>query len=258
MGGYAGRSALSVRVVNDKVFDRTRRAAGDEVSSIPRTRKPEEHLGATMRFMWSGYGYGSRSGLDEAKQYKTLRGKSDILKGTIRASLGGVTSGGKSQPSITIDGVTTKRSGEYYNNDMSLIFWDMSGDEALLAAAQFIKFAAMINGREGKGALLDDGAKVLFDPLPGIVPMSPRDHFSDFLGEVANRWERDAEANERVVAAFTDAARAHGVGLADKSAFTQTAKWRRRCAAAMRNFLNYYRSGDDVEKSTGDGPTVVK
>lgn len=211
-----------------------------------------------MRFMWSGYGYGSRSGVDEAKQYKTLRGTSDLSKGKIRASLGGVTSGGKSQPSITIDGVTNKRSDESSNNDMSLIFWDISGDEALLVAAEFIKFAEMTNGRSGKTVLFDKGAKALFATLPAIVPMSQKACFADFLGAVADGWERDAEAKERVADAFKNALRAHDVELADKSAFNQIATWRRRCATAMRNLLSYYRAGRDTERAPADGPAVVK
>ncbi|MDX0488827.1 hypothetical protein GOC53_00830 [Sinorhizobium medicae] len=146
-----------------------------------------------MRFLWSGYGSGSQGASGEAKQYKTLRGIAHNTSNTISVSSDGVVSSGSSHPSLKIKGHTTKRSDESYNNEMSLIFWDMNKAECANMATAFLDFVRKANpsdkDREAFDELMEAFASYLVDYHSIESWVFVIEKISKAIGRDADRWD---------------------------------------------------------------------
>jgi len=201
--------------------------------------------------MLSGYGTGSRDGTGESKQYKTLRGSLNIDRSSVVFSRNGVKYKNKSVASITFRGHTRKVAKYAENNDSSLIFHDMTKQEALDLACTFMEFALFLEQR-GRAAeqlvsstqsepesarLIDTITKVLMS-LPrnrGVVPL---------MEAIRLNWLAAAERLENL--ASTKWNEAFSAMRSRVGEWGQEAKWRRTCADALGRLLSIYAPYDGI------------
>lgn len=204
-----------------------------------------------MRYLLSGYGTDSKSG--EVKQYRTLRGKIELNDDSIKFRHDGVTSGGKDLPCVTFDGKTIKRNKDSINNSASLIFFDMTEDEALNLSAKFAEYALFLNSRKLEPIGFERSSDNFADVASKVLFKSSRASIIRFFERFAEAWELDA-----AVPFFAMVRMGKYSETKSPENMRRLSTWRTQCAIALRNLIRHYRDGDSVENTVPSAPRAME
>ena len=200
-----------------------------------------------MRYLLSGYGTDSKSG--DVKQYRTLRGKIDLAEDSIKFQHDGVSSGGKSLPCVMFDGKTIKRNKDAVDNSASLIFFDMTEDEALDLSAKFAEYALFLKSRNAETIGFLKSSDNFADVSARVLINSNRFSIIRFFERLAEAWELDAAAPFFALARM---GRFNETKNAENMERLKT--WRTQCSTTLRNLIRHYRDGDSIEKQVPRAP----